>query len=454
MSSEKLNEECAVFGVCLTTDDALGFTYNGLLALQHRGQEGAGIAVVCDNNIRCSRGLGLVSDLYNKLSRLPKSKIAIGHTRYSTSGVSSKKNTGPFLTEYLTGRIAVSHNGHITNAEKIKNELRKCGVRFDAKSDSEVASKLMAYCIDIEKDLIKGITIAAERLTGAFSLTIASFEDKLIAVRDPSGYRPLCIGKGENGYAISSESCALDVCGFELVRDVEPGEIVVIENGEIIMQGIKFNNGDTKRGLCIFEYVYFARQDSVIDDLSVFDARYNMGEVLAREIPAEADVVCGVPDSGLDAAAGFASASGLPLVTGFVKNRYIGRSFIFPTQLQRDNAVRLKLNPLSAKISGKKVVLVDDSIVRGTTIEKIVHNLKSVGAKEVHVRISSPPFKYTCGYGTDIDSEDKLIANNLAHDEICSKIGADSLGYISIEGLREACGKCALSFCTSCFTGK
>ena len=453
--SGKLNEECAVFGASLTSSEAVGITYNALLALQHRGQEGAGIAVINDNHILCRKELGLVSEVFSSkgLEILPKGKIAVGHTRYSTTGTNKKENVGPFVTEYLTGRIATAHNGNITNASEIRGELKKHGLHFVASSDSEVVSSLIAYHITKERDALSGVIKAADALRGAFSLAIASSEEKLIAVRDPHGFRPLCIGQSEAGYVIASENCALDACGFEFVRDVLPGEVIVIENGKIIHQGVSLNKKEEDRGLCIFEYVYFARPDSVIDGLSVYEARYNMGCVLAEEYPVNADVVCGVPDSGLDAAYGYSSKSGIPLASGFVKNRYIGRSFIYPTQTQRDSAVRLKLNPLSASVRDRRVVLVDDSIVRGTTSEKIVQSLKNAGAKEVHVRISSPPFRFTCHYGTDIDSEENLIANRMSMDGICQKIGADSLGYISIEGLKRACGKCALPFCTACFTG-
>jgi len=463
MRTDKLNEECAVFGVSLTSDDAAGITYNGLLSLQHRGQEGAGIAVAIKRSIVCHKDEGLVSEVFygEQLSRLPSGKTAVGHTRYSTTGQSSKENAGPFVTEYLTGRIATAHNGNITNAKEIRNELTSYGLNFNATSDSEVISSLIAYCISMENNSLKGVAHAASLLRGAFSLVIVTSKNKLIAVRDSSGFRPLCIGKNGIGCAVASESCALETCGFKFTRDVLPGEVVMFENGEITNQ-IKFKNDDAPQqqmtankelGLCIFEYVYFARPDSVIDGLSVYEARYNMGAALAREYPVNADVVCGVPDSGLEAAFGYSAASGLPLVTGFVKNRYIGRSFIYPTQSKRDSAVRLKLNPLAANISGKRIVLVDDSIVRGTTSEKIVKSLKNAGASEVHMRISSPPFRHTCHYGTDIDSEENLIANNMSLDDICKKIGADSLGYISIEGLKNACKKCALSFCTACFTG-
>ncbi|MCL2109641.1 MAG: amidophosphoribosyltransferase, partial [Oscillospiraceae bacterium] len=357
----------------------------------------------------------------------------------------------PFVTDYLTGRIAVSHNGNITNAAAIREMLRQNGLQFTATSDSEVISSLIAYCITKADDTLQGVIKAAERLEGAFSLVIASGKDKLIAVRDPSGFRPLCIGKNESGFAVSSESCALDVCGFEFVRDVRPGEVVVIENGEISFAGVEISARDNSRGLCIFEYVYFGRPDSVIDGLSVYDARFNMGAVLADECPAEADIVCGVPDSGLEAAVGYSARSGIQLASAFVKNRYIGRSFIYPSQTQRDSAVRQKLNPLTANIKGKRVVLVDDSIVRGTTCERIVRSLKNAGAREIHMRVSAPPFRHVCNYGTDIDNENDLIANKLSLDEICRQIGADSLGYISLEGMKRACGQCLLPFCTACF---
>jgi len=452
---DKLSEECAVFGVGLTTKEAAGITYNGLLSLQHRGQEGAGIAVANDNHITCCKDTGLVSEVFfdGSLDNLPDGIVAVGHTRYSTTGGNKRDNVGPFVADYLTGRIAVAHNGNIINAKDIRNELIGHGLRFDATSDSEVVSSLIAYCISKEKDTVSGIVHAADGLRGAFSLVIASGKSKLIAVRDPNGFRPLCIGKNDIGCAIASESCALDACGFEFLRDVLPGEVVVVENGEITHQGVKLRMQESCHGLCIFEYVYFARPDSVIDGLSVYDARYNMGYALAEEYPADADIVCGVPDSGLDAASGYSARSGIPLAAGFVKNRYIGRSFIYPTQIQRDSAVSLKLNPLTASIKGKRIVLVDDSIVRGTTSEKIVRSLKNAGAKEVHMRISSPPFRYTCHYGTDIDDEENLIANKMNLEEICRKIGADSLGYISVKGLKKACGKCTLPFCTACFTG-
>lgn len=453
--SDKLHEECAVFAVSTLKEEAAGITYNGLLTLQHRGQEGAGIAVVSRGKILHHKNLGLVSEVFsgNVLQNRLKGHIAVGHTRYSTTGSNTKENVGPFITEYLTGRIATAHNGNITNALELRKQLKSCGVDFNSSSDSEVVSALIAYYITRKQDTLKGVIKAGSCLKGAFSLVIASSENKLIAVRDPKGYRPLCIGKSPDGIAVASESCALDTCGFDLIRDVRPGEVIVIENGQITYEEIALKNEDETGGLCIFEYIYFARHDSVIDGLSVYEARVNMGGVLAREYPVEADIVCGVPDSGLEAAIGYSNISKIPLVPAFVKNRYIGRSFIYPSQDMRDYAVRLKLNPLRANIEGKRIVLVDDSIVRGTTSEKIVRSLKNAGAREVHMRVSSPPFRYTCHYGTDIDSPKNLIANNISVDEICRQIGADSLGYISIDGLKEACKKCGLSFCTGCFTG-
>ncbi|MCL2243615.1 MAG: amidophosphoribosyltransferase [Treponema sp.] len=465
----KLNEQCAVFGVSLTTEEAAGITYNGLLSLQHRGQEGAGIAVANNRSIVCYKDEGLVSEVFpgEKLACLPRGKAAVGHTRYSTTGHSSKVNAGPFVTEYLTGRIATAHNGNITNAKKIRGYLANLGLNFNATSDSEVVSSLIAYYITKEQSSFKGAARAVALLRGAFSLVIVTSKNKLIAVRDPNGFRPLCIGKSTMGCAVASESCALETCGFEFVRDVKPGEVIMIENGEVTRQMTinsgqpadnreEFSDNSKKEeggGLCIFEYVYFARPDSVIDGLSVYEARYNMGRGLALEFPVIADVVCGMPDSGLDAAYGYSAESGIPLICGFVKNRYIGRSFIYPTQSKRDSAVKLKLNPLAANIRGKRVVLVDDSIVRGTTFGKIIQSVRNAGAVEVHVRIASPPVRYSCHYGTDIDSEENLIANKMSLDEIQSKIGADSLGYISIDALKRSCSKCALSFCTACYTG-
>jgi len=455
-TDQPYHEACGVFGVSLTVSEAAGITYNGLLSLQHRGQEGAGIAVVNDNNLFCCKNVGLVSEVFSAgtLDRLPHSRLAVGHTRYSTSGANVLENVGPFVTEYLTGRIATAHNGHISNAREIRASLMQRGLSFSSSSDSEVISSLIAYHITQTGRVVDGILRAAAFLDGSFSLIIASSDGLLLALRDPNGFRPLCVGRNQSGIAVASESCALEACGFKFVRDIRPGEMIVIEQGQIVEEAIWLDRTRSQHGLCIFEYVYFARPDSIIDGLSVYSARYNMGSVLALECPVAADVVCGVPDSGIEAACGYSAASGIPLVSGFVKNRYIGRSFIYPTQTERDSAVRLKLNPLAVNVDGKRVVLIDDSIVRGTTSRKIVLSLKAAGAKEVHVRISSPPFLHSCHYGTDVDREDTLIANKLSIEEICREIGADSLGYISIEGLKKACQSCSLPFCTVCFTGE
>ena len=453
---EKLHEECAVFGVSLKEGgEAAGICYNALLSMQHRGQEGAGIAVANGSTLTCLKDVGLVSEAFSQeiMAGFPESRIGIGHARYSTTGANTRQNVQPFVTEYLTGRIATAHNGNVVNAKEIKEKLTPFGLDFSATSDSEVISSLIAYwTLRAGGDLLRGVTEAARLLAGAYSLVVLGSGGRLVALRDPGGYRPLCIGENENGVAVASESCALDNCGFNFLRDVRPGEVVVIENGKVIHTEIFSKPGRTS--MCIFEYVYFARRDSVLDGLSVYEARVNMGRMLAREHPVEADMVCGVPDSGLDAAIGYAMESGIPLGTGFVKNPYIGRSFIFPTQQQRENAVNMKLTPLRAAVEGKRVVLVDDSIVRGTTSPRTVQAMRRAGAKEVHMRISAPPFMHTCYFGTDIGDERTLLANQLKLEEICKRIGADSLGYISVDGLLDACKGCALDFCTGCFTGR
>jgi amidophosphoribosyltransferase len=452
---DKPREECAVVGVCINAEESAGIIYNALLALQHRGQEGAGIAVLRDSRIINHKKRGLVSEVFDSetLKNMPKGKIAIGHTRYSTTGSNTCDNVQPFVTEYLTGRIATAHNGNIVNAKEIKERMRSLGVDFVATSDSEVVSTLIAYHIVKSKgDELRGIKEAVKQLKGAFSLVLMTSKNRLILVRDGYGFRPLCIGRNVYGLMGASESVALDCCGFKFVRDVEPGEIVVIENGEIV-ESERIIEED-KSGICIFEYVYFARPDSVIDGQSVYKARFNMGVRLAEEFPADADCVAGVPDSGLDCAAGYAFGSGLPLVSAFVRNRYVGRSFIYPSQLERESAVRVKLNPLKFNIYDKRIVLLDDSIVRGTTTAKTVKALKDAGAREVHMRISSPPFKHTCYFGTDIDKVENLIANKLEVEEIAKKIGADSLAYISLDGMKSACADCRLDFCSGCFSGK
>lgn len=454
MTENKLKEACGVFGVRLCTEEAAGITYNALSALQHRGQEGAGIAVLKGRAIRCHKDVGFVSEVFTAqaLAELPAAHVAIGHVRYSTTGTNCRENTQPIVTEYLQGRIATAHNGNIINAAEIRTQLEKIGCDFATTNDSEVISALIAYealqCGDLEEAVVS----AVRQLKGAFSLVVLSGNNKLIAVRDGWGFRPFCVGQNDLGVAIASESCALDSAGFEFIRDIQPGEMLVVEEDRTIRSRQILEK--TPKGACIFEFIYFARTDSVIDRLSVYQARINMGTVLAKEYPIAADIVCGVPDSGLEAAMGYARESGLPFVSGFVKNRYIGRSFIYPSQAQRDVAVRLKLNPLKFNVEGKRVVLIDDSIVRGTTSAKIIKSLKAAGAKEVHMLVSSPPFRHTCSFGVDIDDTDKLIANKLSVPAIADAIGADSLGYISVEGLLRACQDSVVPFCTGCFTGK
>jgi amidophosphoribosyltransferase len=368
------------------------------------------------------------------------------------NGPTGRGYAQPFVTEALTGRVAAAHNGNVTNAHVIREELQKIGFYFDTTSDNEVVSALTAYYATRSGDILEGVVRAAQRLTGAFSMVLLNGNEKLIALRDPNGFRPLCIGENENGIAFASESCALEGCGYRFVRDVLPGEVIMAENGQITYEAVRLpNREEKKQGLCLFEYVYFSRPDSVVDGVSVYDARVKMGKILAREHHVDADVVCGVPDSGVEAAIGYSAESGIPFVLGFMRNRYLGRSFIYPDQMQRESIVKLKLNPLTAAIGGKRVILVDDSVVRGTTSEQIIRSLKDAGAKEVHMRISSPPFKHTCLYGTDIGDESEVIANRMNLDEIIKSTGADSWGYLSLAGLKEACAGCNLPFCQECF---
>ncbi|MCI8623429.1 MAG: amidophosphoribosyltransferase [Provencibacterium sp.] len=453
LKQDSPHEECGIFGIRTQLDEAAGITYNALLALQHRGQEGAGIAVLREHSILYHKNVGLVSEVFTRpvLEKLPHAHCAIGHVRYSTTGSNTRDNAQPMVKEFLRGRIAAAHNGNILNAAEIRRSLFEAGCDFAATNDSEVIASLIAYealcCGDVEK----AVENAAKKIAGAFTVVVLSSDGRLIALRDGNGFRPLCLGRQGENVAIASESCALESAGFHFERDIAPGEMVVVEEDGAVKSRMVLPG--KKRGMCVFEYVYFARTDSVLDGLSVYEARLRMGAALFRECPAPADIVCGVPDSGLAAALGYAKESGLPYAPAFVKNRYIGRSFIFPTQAQRDAAVRLKLSPLAASVEGKRVVLVDDSIVRGTTGAQIVASLKDAGAKEVHLRISSPPFRYACHFGTDIDDPDTLIANRLSLEETAGRMGADSLGYISIKALTACCAGQGRQFCDGCFSG-
>lgn len=451
---DSIHEECGVFGIYskMKTDVAVS-TYFALYALQHRGQESCGIAVNRDGVIHCHKDMGLVPDVFNHdtLAHLGEGQIAIGHVRYSTTGNSNRTNAQPLVVRHVKGNMALVHNGNLVNAFELREQLELSGAIFHTTNDSEIIS----YVITRERLKSPSIETAVEsamnQLKGAYSLVIMS-PQKLIACRDPKGIRPLCIGQNDQGDVIfASESCALDSLGARFLRDVEPGEIVVAdENG---LRSIRTHCGGCGQ-LCVFEYVYLARPDSVIEGVSVHEARLRAGALLALNSPVQADVVIGVPDSGLDAALGFARQSGIPYGIGFVKNRYIGRTFIQPTQAQRENAVRIKLNALSATVKDKRVVLIDDSIVRGTTSARIVRLLREAGAKEVHMRISSPPFLYPCHFGTDVDSQENLIACQLSCEEICRQIGADTLAYLSVEDINKIALGAHCKFCDGCFTGR
>ena len=444
----KWKEECGVYGVYSHTEDVSGMTYLGLYALQHRGQESAGIAITDGAWMEVSRGMGLVNEVFrHQVPHMDNQCIAIGHVRYSTTGSSLLCNTQPLMVNYAGGKIALAHNGNLTNAAEIRHELEQQGTIFQTSIDSEVFVNLIARSRQekIEDKVVESL----KKIKGAYCLTLMT-ENKLIGARDPQGFRPLCIGKTEEGsYIISSETCGLDVVGAEFVRDILPGEMVVIDD-----EGIKsypFATNEKKAG-CIFEYIYFARPDSVIDGQSVHDARFMMGRVLAREAKFKGDIVISVPDSGTTAATGYAYESGIPFVEGLIKNRYIGRTFIQPTQKKRDTAVKLKLNAIASVVKGKSVIMVDDSIVRGTTSGKIVKMLRNAGATEVHMCISSPPIGYPCFYGIDTSVRKELIAATKSVEEIREYIGADSLHFLSIEGLKQCVPHInADDMCYACF---
>ena len=428
----KWKEECGIYGVYSPTEDVSEMTYLGLFALQHRGQESAGIALTDGAWIDVKKGMGLVTEVFrSELPHLDHAKIAIGHVRYATTGFSLAANAQPLRVNYAGGALALAHNGDLTNAAWIRRDLESKGTVFQTTIDSEVFVHLIARSqkATIEERILE----TAQKVRGAFCLTIMT-ENKLIGVRDPQGFRPPCIGRTEEGgWVLSSETCALDVNGASFVRDVLPGEMVVVENGAL--RSYRFTNGQDVAS-CIFEYIYFARPDSIIDGQSVHAARFEMGRVLARESGLRGDVVISVPDSGTTAATGFAYETGIPFAEGLIKNRYIGRTFIQPTQKQRDTAVKLKLSPVRSVVEGKSVIMVDDSIVRGTTSGKIVRLLRNAGAREIHVCISSPPITDPCYYGIDTSVRKELISATKSLEEIRDFIGADSLHFISIEGLR------------------
>lgn len=447
-ADDKLHEECGVIGVYSEDVESVSnLIYYGLYALQHRGQESAGIAVNNDDNIIHHKDMGLVPEVFNdNILKDLQGNIGIGHVRYSTTGESQVENCQPLVVRYKKGNIALAHNGNLVNAETIREILEDEGVVFQTTIDTEVVVNLLArYNKNGIEDSVQKVM---EIIKGAFAFVIIA-ENKLVGVRDSHGLRPLCIGKTENGYVLASESCALDTMGAEFVRDVEPGEIVVIDSDGL--KSIKSNKW-CKKNLCMFETIYFARPDSKMDDINIYTARHAAGRMLANEAPVEADIVISVPDSGTPAAIGYAEESGIPFGIGLIKNRYIGRTFIQPNQELREQGVKIKLNVLKENIEGKRVIMVDDSIVRGTTSKRIVESLKRAGAKEVHVRVSSPPVIYPCHFGIDTPYRTHLIGANKNIEEIREYINADSLHYITIDGLLESAGR-SNGFCLACFNG-
>lgn len=454
--SESVREECGIFGIFSPKcTDVAKSVYYGLFALQHRGQEGCGITVNDDGVFHTYKDIGLVNEVFTaeRLESLGQGNIAIGHVRYGTTGKNSRRNCQPMEVNHIKGVMAVAHNGNLTNAGELRRDLELQGSIFHTTSDTES----IAYVITKERLSAPSVEVAVSRafdkIEGAYSLVIMS-PTKMIIGRDQNGFRPLCYGQCADGsYVAASESCALSAVGAKFIRDVEPGEIIVFtKNGVFSMTEHCHKVPST---LCVFEHIYFARSDSVIDGVSVHAARMCAGKFLAQEHPIDADVVIGVPDSGIDAALGYAVESGIPYGIGFVKNKYIARTFISPGQSDRENKVRIKLNPIESVVSGKRIVLVDDSIVRGTTSARIVKVLREAGAAEVHMRISAPPFMNPCYYGTDIDSRDALIACHHSIDEIAEIIGADSLGYLSIEhAMQLGNGQSKCGFCTACFSGE
>jgi len=445
---------CGIFGLYSDkVNDLASMVYYGLYALQHRGQESCGIVVNDDGVFSSYKDLGLVNEVYSKdiLRKFPHGRMAVGHARYGTTGVTNRANCQPIEVNHQKGKMALAHNGNLSNAYELRLELELKGAIFHTTSDTET----IAYIITQERlntpSIEEALSKAMDRLDGAYSLVLMS-ATKLLAARDPRGFRPLCYGRTKDGtYVVASESCALNSVGAKFIRDIEPGEILIFDEDGVKSDKSHCNTKDKK--ICIFEYIYFARPDSIIDGISVHEARKTAGRILAKTHPVDADVVIGVPDSGLDAALGYAEESGIPYGIGFIKNKYIGRTFISPGQDERLDAVKIKLNPISEAVKGKRIVLIDDSIVRGTTSGQIVNLLREAGAKEVHMRISSPPFTNPCYYGTDIDSKENLIACKYDIPQIAEYIGADSLGYLPEDELKNLiCGSC--DYCGACFTGE
>ena len=458
--TDKLREECGVCGIYDFSGENVASTiYYGLFALQHRGQESCGIAVSDTKGpkgkVLSHKGMGLVNEVFDSESMEKLAgDIGVGHVRYSTAGGSTRENAQPLVLNYIKGTLALAHNGNLINAPELRDELAHDGAIFQTTIDSEV----IAYHIARERvhtpSVERAVAGAMKKLKGAYSLVVMS-PRKLIGARDPFGFKPLCIGKRENAYILASESCALDTIGAEFIRDVEPGEIVTItpDHGIQSDRSMCFSGEEQhKTARCIFEYIYFGRPDSYMDGVSIYHSRIQAGRYLAMDSPVEADLVVGVPESGNAAALGYSLESGIPYGTAFVKNSYVGRTFIKPKQSSRESSVRVKLNVLREAVEGKRVIMIDDSIVRGTTSDRIVRMLREAGAKEVHMRVSSPPFLHPCYFGTDVPEREQLIAHNRSVEEICRIIGADSLGYLRLERLSEMVD--GLPVCRGCFTGE
>lgn len=455
--ADTLHEECGVFGMYdFDGADVASTIYYGLFALQHRGQESCGIAVSDTRGpkgkVLSYKGMGLVNEVFapENLEQM-KGDIGVGHVRYSTAGSSTRENAQPLVLNYVKGTLALAHNGNLINAPQLRKELEYTGAIFQTTIDSEVIAYYIARERLNSQSAEEAVRRACQRLKGAYALVVAS-PRKLIGARDPYGFKPLCIGKRDNSYIITSETCALDTIGATFVRDVLPGEVVTISPEKGIESDMTMALPKEKEARCIFEYIYFARPDSHIDGVSVYASRIKAGKFLAQDSPVEADLVTGVPESGNAAALGYSLASGIPYGTAFVKNSYVGRTFIKPKQSSRESSVQVKLNVLREAVAGKRVIMIDDSIVRGTTSDRIVRMLRDAGATEVHVRISSPPFLWPCYFGTDIPAREQLIAYNRTIEEIRQIIGADSLGYLGIDRLKEMAE--GLPICTGCFTGK
>ena len=450
-----LREECGVFGVYSPETYGIADTvYYGLFALHHCGQESCGIVVNDDGVFSPYKDTGLVNDVFTPeiIERLGEGSIAVGHVRYGTTGSNDRSNAQPIVVNHVKGKMALAHNGNLVNSGELRRELELQGSIFHTTSDTEVISYIITKERLTAPSIEQAVNRAMNKLKGAYSLVVMS-PSKLIAVRDEHGFRPLCYGKTTDGrYIVASESCALDAVGAQFIRDIKPGEIVVFDKNGV--RTIEDHCNKKPCTLCVFEYIYFARPDSIIDGCCVHSARVRAGAFLALQHPVQADVVIGVPDSGLDAAIGYSKQSGIPYGIGFIKNKYIGRTFIAPGQKNREDKVRIKLNPIPDTVRGKRIVMIDDSIVRGTTSARIVKLLREAGASEIHMRVSAPPFLNPCYYGTDIDSRDNLIACKHSTDEIAEIIGVDSLGYLSIENVKQiAKGMNGCGYCTACFDG-